>query len=189
MKILCSLTLFTMMAAAAFGQGLDLKHLDRLAAKANDTADVTLDGSLLKLAAKFLSASDPDEAKIKKLVSGLKGIYVKSFEFEKEGEYAESDVAAIRSQLKSPGWSRIVGVHSKKDGENAEIYIKTGGADGGLAIICTNPTELTIVSILGKIDLDELSDLGGNLGVPKLDLEKSPDKSDKSQPPKKKEDE
>jgi hypothetical protein len=177
MKILWSLTLCMLVGAAGYGQALDLKHLDKLADKASDKVVVTLDGSLLKMAAKFLS-DDPDEAKIKKLVSGLKGIYVRTFEFEKEGEYSQSDVSAIRKQLES-GWSRIVDVQSKKDGENAEIYLKTGAADGGLAIICAGAKELTIVNIVGKIDLDELSELGGNMGVPKIDVEKpKPPKKD-----------
>jgi hypothetical protein len=172
MKILWRLTFCILIGAAMYGQALDLTHLERLAAKAKETADVNLDGAVLKLGAKFLSADDPDEVKIKKLVAGLKGIYVKTFTFENEGEYSESDVSSIRKQLQSPGWSRIVGVHSKKDGDNAEVYLKTDGPGGGLAIICANPKELTIVNIVGKIDLDELSELGGNLGVPKIDLEK-----------------
>jgi hypothetical protein len=171
MKILWSLTLC--ISAAVYGQALDLKHLDRLADKASKVADVTLDGSLLKIGAKFLSADDPDQAKIKKLVAELKGVYVKTFTFEKEGEYSEADITSIRKQLQSPGWSRIVGVQSKKDGENAEVYLKTGEPGGGLAIICANPKELTVVNIVGKIDLDELSELGGSLGVPKIDLEKT----------------
>jgi hypothetical protein len=167
-----------LVGAAGYGQALDLKHLDKLADKASSKTEVTLDGSVLKLAAKFLSGDDPDEVKIKKLVSGLKGIYVKTFEFEKEGEYSESDIASIRKQLES-GWSRIVDVQSKKDGDNAEIYLKTGGSDGGLAIICAGAKELTVVNIVGKIDLDELSELGGNMGVPKIDVEKTkPPKKD-----------
>jgi hypothetical protein len=173
MKILWSLTLCFLVSAAVYGQALDLNHLDQLAAKASDVTDVTLDGSLLKLASKFLSADEPDQAKIKKLVAELKGIYVRVFEFEQEGAYTESDIASIRSQLHGPGWSRIVGVHTKKDHENAEIYLKTGGADpGGLAIICANPKELTVVNIVGKIDIDELSDLGGKLGVPNMEFQK-----------------
>ena len=70
-------------------------------------------------------------------------------------------------------------VQSKKDGDNAEIYLKTGGSDGGLAIICAGAKELTVVNIVGKIDLDELSELGGNMGVPKIDVEKAkPPKKD-----------
>src|ERR1700692_857210 len=92
--------------------------LDRLADKASEVVDVTLDSSMLQLASRFLSDKDPDEARVKKLVAGLKGIYVKSFEFEKTGEYEESDVTSLRSQLKSPAWTRIVGVRSKKGGDN-----------------------------------------------------------------------
>jgi len=171
--------LCVLVGAAGYGQALDLKNLDKLAEKASDKVVISLDGSVLKMAAKFLSdADDPDSAKIKKLVSGLKGIYVKTFEFEKEGEYSPSDISAIRKQLES-GWSRIVDVQSKKDGENAEIYLKTGAADGGLAIVCAGAKQLTIVNIVGKIDLDELSELGGNLGVPKIDVEKAkPPKKD-----------
>ncbi len=167
------LSLCLLVGTAGYGQALDLRRLDPLKDKASDITDITLDGSLLKLATKFLSSEDSGEAKVKKVVAGIKGIYVRAFEFEKEGEYNESDVAAIRNQLHSPEWSRIIGVKSKKETENADIYIRTGSDAGGLAIICTNPKELTIVNIVGKIDLDELSDLGGNFGVPKLDLEKS----------------
>ncbi|MBZ5595778.1 MAG: DUF4252 domain-containing protein [Acidobacteriia bacterium] len=178
MKMFGILTLCMLVGAAGYGQALDLKHLDRLADKASEKVDVTLDGSLLKIAAKFLSADDPDEAKVKKLVSELKGIYVKTFEFEKEGEYTESDISSIRKQLES-GWSRIVSVQSKKDGENAEIYLKTGSADGGLAILCAGAKQLTVVNIVGKIDLDQLSELGGNMGVPKIEMEKpKPPKKD-----------
>jgi len=180
MKTLWILTLYVLVSTAAYGQALDLKNLEKLAAKASDVTDVTLDGSLLKFAAKFLSNDDPDQAKVKKLVAEIKGIYVRTYEFESEGEYSESDLAAIRSQLRTPGWSRIVGVHSKKDHDNAEIYLNKGGAEpGGLAIVCANPKELVVVNIVGKIDLDELSELGGNLGVPKLDLDKpKPSKPD-----------
>ncbi len=166
--------------ALAWEQGFDLKFLNKFASKASDSVDVSLDGSLLQLAAKFLSGNSPDEAKIKRLVNGLKGIYVKSFEFEKEGEYNESDLAGIRSQLKSPGWSRIIGVKSKKEGENSEIFLQTnGGTPAGLTIISTGPKELTVVQILGSISLDDLSQLSGNLGVPQLNLEQS------GKPPKK----
>jgi hypothetical protein len=186
MRILRSLTLYILIQAA-YGQALDLKHLDRLAARASSTVDVSLDGALLKLGAKFLSADDPDQAKVKRLVDGLKGIYVKTFEFEKEDEYSESDLTTIRSQLRASDWSRIVGVRSKRDGENVEVYIKIGGTGpGGLAVIAAEPKELTVVNIVGKIDLDQLSDIGGNFSIPKMDLEKSkpepkpkPDKPDK----------
>ena len=144
--------------------------LDKLADKASEVVDVTMDSSLLQMASKFLSDKDADEAKAKKIVNGLKGIYVKSFEFDKAGEYDMADIEALRSQLRTPAWSRIVGVRSKNKGENAEVYLKNeNGKISGLVVIAAEPKELTIVSIVGTIDPEELSELGGHFGIPKID--------------------
>jgi Domain of unknown function (DUF4252) len=145
-------------------------NLDRLSSKASEVVDVTMDSNLLQLASRFLSDKDADDAKVKKLIGGLKGIYVRSFEFEKPGEYQDSDVEPIRAQVHTPAWSRIVGVRSTKSGENSEVYLKTeNGKIGGLVILVTEPKELTIVSIEGTIDPDELKELGGHFGIPKVD--------------------
>ena len=40
------------------------------------------------------------------------------------------------------------------------------GKIGGLAILVTEPKELTIVSIEGSIDPDQLNELGGHFGIP-----------------------
>ncbi len=147
--------------------------LDRLAAKATEVVDVTMDANLLQLASRFLSDKDADDAKVKKMIGGLKGIYVRSFEFAKAGEYQESDVEPVRAQLHTPAWSRIVGVRSQKSGNNAEVFIKTeNGKIGGLAILATEPKELTIVSIEGAIDPDQLNELGGHFGIPRVDTRK-----------------
>jgi len=143
-------------------------NLDKLAEHATETVDVTLDSSMLQLASRFLSKDDPDQMHVKQLVSKLKGVYVRSFEFDKDGQYSKGDVEAIRSQLKAPAWTRIVGVKSTK-GETSEIYLKKNGDQvAGLVLINAEPKELTIVHIDGAIDPEELSELGGHMGIPKL---------------------
>lgn len=162
----------------AFGQNprLQIKNLEKLSSKAAEVVDVTLDESMLKLASKFLAAErDEDEAEVRELIKNLKGVYVKSFEFDKEGEYSQEDVEAIRSQLSAPAWSRIVGVRSKRDKENAEVYLMTEGDAKnilGLAIISAEPKELTVVNIVGPINLEKLGALEGKMGIPRLDFEK-----------------
>jgi Domain of unknown function (DUF4252) len=165
---------FAMLAVPglALAQPLKLDSLDKLASKASDTVKVTLNGGLLRLAARFLSSDDPDEAHIKELVKGLKGIYVRSFEFSKAGQYADSDVEAIRSQLRDAAWSAIIEVRetSNKGGgdpENTEIYAKEQDNHfTGLAILVTEPKELTVVHIDGVIDIDGLAKLSGKFGIP-----------------------
>lgn len=169
MKLILKIAVGAALVLPAWGSD-DLKFpvsLDRLSGRATESVDVTLDSSMLQLASAFLS-NDPDQKQVKKIVSKLKGVYVRSFEFGKEGQYSMADVEAIRSQLKAPGWSRIVGVRSIK-GENSEVYLKkTGNAIDGLVVIDAEPKELTVVHIDGPIDPEELSDLGGHMGIPKL---------------------
>jgi hypothetical protein len=172
MKTAGFLLVLVTFAGMATGQQVKWNY-DKLSARASDSVDVDLDGSLLRLAAKFLSKDDPDQAKVRKLVEGLKGIYVKSFEFKNPGEYSPADVESFRAQLHSPDWQRIVGVHSKEDGEDVDVYIKPDAKGmGGLAIIAAEPKELTLVNIVGAIDLDSLSELGGHFGIPEVEVEK-----------------
>ena len=113
------------------------------------------------------------------LIKGLKGVYVKSFEFDEEGAYSKSDLEAVREQLRIPGWTRMVNVQSKEDKEMVEIYTMTQGNQiTGLAIVAAEPKELTVVNIVGPINLENLSKLEGHMGIPHLDI-KEKDKSAK----------
>ena len=152
---------------------IQTSQLDALAAKASETVDVNIDESLMALTTKFLSSKDEDEKKVKELVSGLKGIYVKSFEFENEGQYTDADLESIRSQLRNPAWSRIINARSKKDG-SVEVYVMhTGGQISGLAVLATELKEITVINIIGPVDLDKLTRLEGEFGIPELGLEDS----------------
>jgi hypothetical protein len=150
---------------------LQLSGLDHLAAKASQTVDVNLDERLMRLASKVFSDQEADEREIKKLVAGIKGIYVKSFEFESDNQYTPADMDTIRTQLRGPNWTRLVNVTSKKDG-NLEVYLLMNGEQiGGLAVLASDVRELTIVNIVGPVDLDKLAKLEGQFGVPDLGIE------------------
>ena len=150
---------------------LQLSSLDHLAAKANQTVDVNVDERLVKLAARIFSDKDEDERQIKKVIEGLKGIYVKSFEFETEGQFVAADLEPIRTQLRGAGWTRMVNVISKKEG-NLEVYLQfAGDMINGLAVLHTDDKELTVVNIVGPVDLDKLAQLEGQMGIPELGIE------------------
>ena len=145
----------------------------KLAAKAVEKVDVTLEGPVLEMATKFLSTDKGDESKIKQLVQGLKGIYVKSFTFDKEGQYSEADLSAIRSQLRAPEWSKIVDVQEKH--ESTGIYLKMNGKTAdGIVVLAAEAMELTVVQIIGPIDPSMLSDLSGNFGIPRMQMGPKP---------------
>lgn len=156
---------------------LELSSLDHLSAKASQTVDVNIDERLMRIAAKAFSDKDADEREIKKLITGVKGIYVKSFEFETDGQFTTADVETVRAQLRGPGWTRLVNVTSKKEGI-VEVYLLLNGDQvGGLAVLSSEDRELTVVNIVGPVDLEKLAKLEGQFGVPELGIEKTKDKS------------
>jgi hypothetical protein len=158
-------------AARAQDVKLQLSNLDRLETKASQSVDVTLDGQMLRLAISFLRSDKPKEKAIKEMVAGLKGIYVKLLQFEKEGEYTPSDIDSVRTQLRAPAWSRMVEVKTKREGDNIEVYsMQAAGQINGMAVILTSPKRLAVVNIVGMIDLEKLTQLSGTLGIPSIEI-------------------
>lgn len=169
--VLCSATV-TLLGA----QQLQF-NLDHLASKAANTVDVQLGAGLMQFAAKFLDGKDPEEAQVKKLLTGITGIYVKSYQFKTAGMWAQTDLERIRTQLRSPQWARIVGITSTEDGGNAEVFVRSENQKmSGLAILVSDPKELTVVNIVGSFDLNSLADLGGHFGIPKVETSPAPKK-------------
>ncbi len=170
-----------LLAGQAPAQQLKL-NLDGLAAKASNKVDLSLTSQTLQFAARFLEDGDADEARVKKLVAGLDGIYIRSYEFDRDNAWTPADLEGVRSQLKGPEWSRIVGVESTGEGEAAEVHVRTENKKvTGLAIVVSAPREFTVVNIVGPIDLDSLGELSGHFGVPKL-VNKSTPKAGQRKP-------
>ncbi len=159
------------LVAKAQDSRIQMGSLDHLAAKASQTVEVNIDERLMRAAAKLLSDKNEDEREVKKLVAGLKGIYVKRFEFETDGQFAVADVETIRTQLRTPGWTRLVNVTSKKEGMLEVYLLYNADQVSGLAVLHSDDRELTIVNIVGPVDLDKLAKLEGQLGVPELGIE------------------
>ncbi len=177
------LLLTTVATVHAQSARLQIDQLDSLANKASETVDVRLDERLMQTAARLFPGKDSDEAEIRELIKGVKGIYVKSFTFEKAGEYSPAEVDSVMSQLRGGGWSKIVGVTSKKDGDNVEVYLNTAGDQiNGLAVLSIEPKEFTVVNIVGPINLEKLVQLEGQFGVPYLNLPPPKPKSEKKNP-------
>jgi hypothetical protein len=165
--------LYALVLAPVCAQEIRLPaSLEKLAAKAEESVDVTLDSHMLKLTSQLLSSSDKDESKAKKALAGLENITVRSYRFANEGAYNPADLDAVRAQLKMPDWSRMVGVKCKS-GDNADVYLKVmpDGAIAGVVIIAAEPREFTMVSITGRLDLAQLAGLGGSYHIPELELD------------------
>jgi len=166
-------------APASANPLLQIPEFEGLAAKASESVTVTLDSALLQMAARFLSADDPEDAEVRKIIQGLQGVYVRSFTFDSDFAYPQADIASVRKQLSSPGWQRLVEVRKRKEGTEVDVYVSVvpgSNKANGLAIIASEPRQFTIVNIVGAIDLDTLHKLEGDFGIPKLDIESKPER-------------
>lgn len=156
----------------------------QLAARASNYTEVTLDRKMLGFASHFMN--DKDDAEGKRIVSKLNGVYVRTYEFDKPGQYTPEDLAAIRSQFQTSEWSPMVKERSKNGSDDSDVYMKlVNGEVQGMFVLNAEPKELNFVYIDGPIRPEDLSDISGNFGIPAVsakDAEKAQQKSkDKSQ--------
>jgi hypothetical protein len=156
-----ALILLAAAISALAQQKFDFKSLDKLGANATESTNITLEGDTLKLATSFLG---DDSGSLKNLT----GVYVRSFEFAKTGQYNEADLAPLRAYLKTLQWPKIVDV--KEADETSEIYLYPlpNNRLGGLAIVSAEPKEVTVVFISGVLNMSDIGKLGGTLGIPEL---------------------
>jgi hypothetical protein len=165
LTILCSATL-----AGGQDAGQRVPALDKYELQAAQSVEVTIDSRILKIAADALSDKKPDEAAAKALLTGLKGVYVRAFEFDREGVYQPAEVEGLRARFSGPEWSRVVGVRSRRY-EKVDVFMSTAGQTiNGIAVVASGPRELVYVNVAGPIDLERLRDLEGRFRIPKLDL-------------------
>ena len=171
-KLILILTLM-LLAVPAMAQQINL-DFPGLAERADEVVDVTLDATLLRLGAKFLSEHDRDQAAIRDIIKNLQGIYVRSYEFKEDNQYDRGLADRVKSQL-GPTWKPLVTVRSKYK-DNVYVYANMRGDDvTGLVVISAEPREFTVVNIVGPIDIERLASIEGEFGIPKISRGKNRD--------------
>src|SRR6516162_4728279 len=79
-----------------------------LATRASNVTEVTLGKNMLAFASKFMNGKDQDEAATRHLIENLDGIYVREYEFDKEGQYPLEQIEKLRSSFQGTEWTPIV---------------------------------------------------------------------------------
>jgi hypothetical protein len=149
---------------------LNIPNFSHLKLKATESVDVTLDGFLMRIARKIAASHAADEAHDDaiSLLQDIKSVRVRNFSFDSDNAYSMADIDSVRKQLKAPGWSALVQVH-RRDNEDVDVYVcLEDDKVKGLAVIASEPREFTIVNIVGSIDLDKISQLEGEFGIPSM---------------------
>ena len=149
----------------------------QLAARATHVTEVTLDKAMLSFASKFMKDDSDKEAR--EMIQNLKGVYVREYDFDKENSYTMQELEGLRSYFKVSDWSPMVHESTKGEAKGTDVFVKlVNGQMEGLFVLDAEAKELTLVLILGPIDPDKISRLGGNFGIPKDAMKKAQKKEE-----------
>jgi hypothetical protein len=153
---------------------LSFERLNGLETKARDVVEVNVDGKLLDLAKRVTTKlNDKDARTVGQAISGLKGIYVRVYNFAEPGQYDVNDLDQIRAELNNPSWQRVANVRSKKDNQKVDIYTMfTGDQMSGAAVVISGDRSVALVNVIGTIDIDALVELSGRMNIPKMEIER-----------------
>ncbi len=160
--VLCSALALSVNAQEA---RLQVDQLNYLTNRAKESVDVTLDRPAVQLVAKLATLDAKEQSRFRELAQRIQGIYVRSFEFERDGEYNQSDVESVRAQLRSPVWQRLAQVRERNGESNEVYYIARNDRMEGMAVISAEPRRLCVTNIVGQMNLEDLGLLDREFGV------------------------
>src|SRR4029079_2950028 len=148
-----------LIAATVSAQQLDLKSLDKYAEKAKSKTEITMDEAMLKSAATSLNEKQKDEEIAKRSVEGLKGFYLRVYEFDDKFEFKLENLKPLLDQLKAPDWKPVL--RNKENNEQTEIWMHfTNGSADGMVLIAAESHELTVINGMGVTNMNDLKALG-----------------------------
>jgi hypothetical protein len=168
-----AVTLLLTVAANGQTAKIQFERLNGLDSRARDVVEVNIEGKMLDLAKRVLvKVNDPNAKKVGQAIAGLQAIYVRVYNFEKEGEYDMNDVDAIRAELSAPGWERLANVRSKRNNQKLDVYTMFTGKDmSGVAVVLSESRSVAVINVIGPIDIDLLTELSGRMNIPKFEIE------------------
>jgi hypothetical protein len=156
------------LATVAQGAKIRMPDFSGLAEKASESVDIALDGESLKSAGSLFGGSrgPRNDAQIAEVLQGLQGIYIKTFEFDGPGQYSMRDIESVVRQVEREGWKKLLSVREKD--ERVEMWIRDDHEDGGMFFVASEPEELVLINIVGKVNLESMRQLQGRMGIPNL---------------------
>ena len=131
--------------------------------------EVNLSPGMLKFVAKIAACHEPETAE---LIGNLKRIRVNVVGLDESNRSGNVEkIETVRRNLESQGWTQMVTVREKDDGDNVDIHVKQHGEDAidGLVItVIDKRGEAVFVNIVGNIRADQIAKLADKLDIEPL---------------------
>jgi len=136
---------------------------------AGQFVEVNLSPVMLKFAAKIAAHQEPEAAE---LINSLKRIRVNIVGMDDSNRAdTVAKIDSIRRKLESQGWTQLVTVRDRNDGDNVDVHVKQRGGDNidGLVVtIIDKKGEAVFVNIVGNISADQLATIAEKFDIAPL---------------------
>lgn len=177
MKLTWCVLIVCLILSPLAAQKVDLK-LEQLKSKAAGTSEQNLEGAALEsflsmqlvaLEAAAKAGRDSKEAEkattlektveqFRKVAPLLTGVYLRTFEFSKEGVYADADLEPVFKQVRRSGWSHLMGTKDRED--KIDIFLMSRGDKAiGLFMVVAEPNEIVVINVVGAVPLVEAKEM------------------------------
>ena len=141
------------------------KHLwpapveQELAAKADYVTELTLDKNMLSASADLLERKDK-AADLQRLVKGLESIYLRDYQFEKDGAYTQSDIDKLRKHYTTPAWIPALEHQELPQGGTLDVALDADKEKvSGIFMVLRRPRHVSFVYIVGAISLVDIESM------------------------------
>jgi len=131
--------------------------------------EVNLSQGMLKFAAKIAAHQEPEAAE---LINNLKRIRVNVIGMDDSNRAdTVAKIESIRRKLESQGWTQLVTVRDRNEGDNVDVHVKQRGddnIDGLVVTVIDKKGEAVFVNIVGNISADQLGVIADKFDIGQL---------------------
>jgi len=131
--------------------------------------EINLSPTMLKFAARIAARQEPEAAE---LLRNLKSIRVNVIGLDDSNRTGTIDqIESVRRKLEAQGWTKMVTVREKNDGDNVDIHVKQQGEesiDGLVVTVIDRKGEAVFVNIVGNIKADQIAQIAEKFDIEPL---------------------
>jgi hypothetical protein len=131
--------------------------------------EVLLEQNLINMVRDFTKGSDPELAE---MLGKLKQIRVQTFAIEADKlEAVEKKTEEVSHRLESQGWSPMIKVRKRTEGEQTYVYMKMlDGRIQGMVVMNVDPKDqASFINIVGEIDPEKIGQLSHKFNLTGMD--------------------
>ena len=146
-------------------------------AAGSQLVEVNVGSNLIAMVTRLVQKSEPEVAD---LLKGLQSIRVNVIGLDDANRSEIQDrIRAIRNQLDTQGWERVVSAQEKK--QDVGVYLKTRGQDtveGLVVTVVDGRKQAVLINIVGDIKPEKLGTLGDRFNIDPLKKFGAPSKKE-----------